>query len=106
MKKYRGIKKAAGDTKGLNGYNGHTQIAYDTATDTVYSEYIPNVNEWNEYHDENIISFTTEEPMTMEEIKSQIKIEIADRKRYEKEMEIEHQNQLEYVRECEKNGIL
>lgn len=41
MRKYRGIKKTAGETKGLNGYNGHTQIAYDPDTDEVYSEYIP-----------------------------------------------------------------
>lgn len=99
MKKYRGVKKAAGETKGLNGWNGHTQIAYDPETDTVYSEYIPNVNEWNEYHDENIISFTTEEPMTMDEIKSQINLEIADRKQYQKEMEAEHQYNLRHSEE-------
>lgn len=102
MRKYRGIKKAAGETKGLNGWNGHTQIAYDTATDTVYSEYIPNVNEWNEYHDSDIVSFTTEEPMTMEEIKSQIKAEIADKKQYEAEMKIEDENQLRYAKEMRK----
>lgn len=102
MKKYRGIKKAAGDTKGLTGWNGHAQIAYDTATDTVYSEYIPNVNEWNEYHDPGIISFTTTDPMTMKEIKSRLNTEISDHKQYEAEMKAEHENQLKYAKEMKK----
>lgn len=106
MKKYRGIKKAAGYTKGLTGWNGHTQIAYDPDTDTVYSEWMPSVNEWNEYHDPDIVSFTTTVPMTMEEIKDRIENEIAEKKQYQKEMEAEHQKQMEYVKYCEKNGIL
>lgn len=106
MRKYKGIKRAAGETKGLNGLNGHTQIAYDTEADEVYSEYFHDVNSWNEYHDPGVVSFTTTAPMTMGEIKSQITMEIANRKQYQKEMEAEHKNQLEYVKYCEKNGIL
>lgn len=105
MKKYRGIKKASGETKWLTGWNGHTQIAYDPETDTVYSEWIPNVNEWNEYHDPSVVWFTTTEPMTMEEIKNQIEEEITERKQYKKEMEAEHKRQMEYVKYCEENGL-
>lgn len=102
MRKFIGVKKASGETKWLTGWNGHTQIAYDPDTDRVYSEWMPSINEWNEYHDPDIVSFTTTAPMTMEEIKSRIRIEIADKKRYQKEMEAEHQNQLAYVGYCEK----
>lgn len=105
MREYRGIKKAAGETKGLTGWNGHTQIAYDPETDTVYSEWMPSVNEWNEYHDPGVVWFTTTEPMTMEEIKSQIESEIADKKQYRKEMEAEYKHQMEWVKYCEKNGL-
>ena len=99
MRKFIGVKRAAGNTKGLNGLNGHTQIAYDSETDTVYSEWMPSVNEWNEYHDSSVVSFTTTAPMTMEEIKSQIRTEIADKKRYQKEMEAEHQYNLRCSKE-------
>lgn len=44
--------------------------------------------------------------MTMEEIKDRIENEIAEKKQYQKEMEAEHQKQMEYVKYCEKNGIL
>lgn len=105
MKKYRGIKKAAGETKHLTGWNGHTQIDYELETDTVYSEYFPDGNGWRIYHDPDIVSFFTKTPMTMEEIKSQIESEIADKKQYIKEMEAEHKNQMEYVKYCEKSGL-
>lgn len=106
MYDFKGVKRVSGITKSLNGWNGHVQIIYDFVAEALWCHYFTTCNEWIEYENNCIVSFTTKKPMTMKEIKSQIKIEIADRKRYEKEMEIEHQNQLEYVRECEKNGIL
>ena len=35
MRKYRGIKKAAGETKYLDGWNGRVQINYDPSDKTV-----------------------------------------------------------------------
>lgn len=93
MKKFKGIKKVAGSTKELNGFNGRVQINYDPSDDTVWEDYFPDVNSWEEYHDRRIISFFTRQPMTMEEIKSEIQIEIADRKQYQHEMELEDKNQ-------------
>ena len=102
MREYRGIKKAAGETKYLTGYNGRVQINYDPSDKTVWADYFSDVNSRKLYFDPNIISIFTKHPMTMEEIKSQIKIEIADKKQYEAEMKIEHENQLRYAKEMKK----
>lgn len=78
MRKFIGVKRAAGATKGLNGWNGQVQINYDPSDDTVWADYFPDVNSWEEYHDRGIISFFTRYPMSMLEIKSQITMEIAE----------------------------
>lgn len=99
MREYRGIKKAAGETKHLNGYNGRVQINYDPSDKTVWADYFPDVNSWKRYHNPDIISIFTKEPMTMIDIKNAIKFELSEIERYEAEMAIEKSRNLEYREE-------
>ena len=65
----QGLKKAAGETKHLNYWNGYTQISYDLADGEVMAEYHADVNDWTRYHSETIIPVrNTREPMTMQDI--------------------------------------
>lgn len=67
--KMQGLKMAAGETKGLDGWNGYVQISYDRADGEVIAAYHANVNDWTRYHSETIIPVrNTREPMTMQGI--------------------------------------
>lgn len=96
MREYRGIKKAAGETKHLDGWNGRVQINYDPSDKTVWADYFPEVNSWKRYHDPDIISIFTRHPMTMIDIKNAIGFELSEIERYEAEMAIENSYNLEY----------
>lgn len=69
----RGLRKAAGDTKGLTGYySGHyVQISYDTSDGEILTNYHYSLghNTWSQYHDSDIITVcNASEPMTMQQI--------------------------------------
>ena len=67
--KMQGLKKAAGETKHLDYWNGYTQISYDRADGEVIAAYHTDVNDWTRYHSETIIPVrNTREPMTMQDI--------------------------------------
>lgn len=64
--KMQGLKKAAGETKGLDGWNGYVQISYDRADGEVMAKYHVDVNDWTRYHSNSIISVcNAREPMTI-----------------------------------------
>ena len=69
---FKGIKKAAGDTKRLDGWNGHVQVNYDPNDDTVWTQYESDDSWTTRYHDEDIVSIFFRKPATMEEIKKKI----------------------------------
>ena len=50
--------------------NGRMQINYDG--ETIWSDYFPDVNSWEEYHDGSV-HFFTNRPMTAEEIEELLK---------------------------------
>lgn len=89
MKKriYKGIKKAAGETKDLQGYySGHyIQVNYDIENDEVLTTYHYSLgqNSFTRYHDKGIIfvGFFSE-PTTMSEIKQMIDEKVEFRSRY------------------------
>ena len=84
MKKMTGIKEAAGDTKMLNGYNGHVQVNLDTKTGKVWTSYETDDSWRTEYHERTIVSIFYRRPATMEEIKKDLEVEIVSQnKRYE-----------------------
>lgn len=71
--KMTGLRKAAGETKGLTGqYSGHyVQISYDRSTGEVVTNYHYSLgqNSWSQYHDSNIITVcNVSQPKTMQEI--------------------------------------
>lgn len=67
--KMQGLKKAAGETKRLDGWNGYVQISYDRADGEVIAVYHTDVNDWTRYHSETIIPVrNTRYPMTMQGI--------------------------------------
>lgn len=72
MRKFKGIKKACGETKYLNGWNGHVQVNYDPHTDEVWCEYETDDNWSTRYHDPDIISLFYKRPQTMQQIKDDI----------------------------------
>jgi len=68
-----GLKKAAGETKGLtNYYSGHyVQISYDKVTGEIISDYHYSLgqNWWTQYHDSNVITIgNASSPLTMQAI--------------------------------------
>lgn len=74
--KMQGLKKAAGETKHLNYWNGYTQISYDLADGEV------DVNDWTRYHSETIIPVrNTREPMTMQDIADAVALALDDYQR-------------------------
>ena len=77
--KMQDLKKAAGETKGLDGWNGYVQISYDLADGEVIAAYHTNVNNWTRYHSETIISVrNTREPMTMQDIADAVALALDD----------------------------
>lgn len=69
----QGLRKAAGETKGLTGYySGHyVQVSYDTVTGDILTDYHYNLgqNSWSVYHDPDIITICNASiPMTMQQI--------------------------------------
>ena len=80
--KMTGLKKAAGMTKGLNGYYSgeYIQVSYDTATGQVLTDYHYSLgqNSWTQYHDPDIIAIgNLSEPTTMHDIRAMISDHLA-----------------------------
>ena len=78
----KGLKAAAGDTKGLTGYYSgrYIQISYDKRTGDVLTDYHCSFgqNSWTEYHDPDVITVgNTSVPMTMQEIADEIKTAVS-----------------------------
>ena len=77
--KIQGLKKAAGETKHLDYWNGYTQISYDRADGEVIAAYHTDVNDWTRYHSETIIPVrNTREPMTMQDIADAVALALED----------------------------
>ena len=77
--KMQGLKKAAGETKWLDGWNGYVQISYDRADVEVIAEYHADVNDWTRYHSETIIPvLNTRDPMTMQGIADAVALALDD----------------------------
>lgn len=72
--KMHGLKKAAGETKGLSYYRGdYVQISYDRSDGEILTNYHVSTNSWSEYHDPQIITVcNAREPMTMQQIADEI----------------------------------
>ena len=71
--KMHGLRKAAGDTKGLNGYYSgqYVQINYDTVEGMVWTNYHYSLghSSWTHYDCPTVITVcTTSVPMTMQAI--------------------------------------
>ena len=80
--KMQGLKKAAGETKGLDGWNGYVQISYDRADGEAIAAYHIDVNDWTRYHSETIIPVRdTREPMTMQGIADAVALALDETKR-------------------------
>lgn len=79
--KLHGIKKLAGETKTLNGYDGrYIQVNYDMRKDEVWGDYLCSIghNTWVEYHDPHILCCGKVcEPWTMKELRDMIEDEVA-----------------------------
>lgn len=79
--KMQGLKKAAGGTKCLDGWNGYVQISYDLADGEVIAVYHTDVNDWTRYHSETIIPVrNTREPMTMQGIADAVALALDGRR--------------------------
>ena len=77
--KMQGLKKAAGETKWLDGWNGYVQISYDRADGEVIAAYHTDVNDWTRYHSETIIPVrNTRDPMTMQGIADAVALALDD----------------------------
>ena len=68
-----GLRKAAGETKGLTGYYSgrYVQISYDTRNGAILTNYHYNLgqNSWTQYHNSDIITIcNASSPMTMQQI--------------------------------------
>lgn len=86
--KIKGIKKIAGESKGLEGYySGHyLQLNYDKKTGEAWTdEHVSfGQNNWTEYNDSSIINCGNIcEPVTMEEIRKMIKDKLEMKNRME-----------------------
>lgn len=80
--KMQGLKKAAGETKHLDYWNGYTQISYDRSDGEVIAEYHTDVNDWTRYRSETIIPVrNTREPMTMQDIANAVALALDDYQR-------------------------
>lgn len=80
--KMQGLKKAAGETKWLDGWNGYVQISYDLAGGEVIAAYHTNVNDWTRYHSETIITVqNTRDPMTMQDIADAVALALDEMRR-------------------------
>ena len=79
--KMQGLKKAAGKTKCLDGWNGYVQISYDRADGEVIAACHVSVNSWTRYHSETIIPVrNTREPMTMQDIADAVALALDGRR--------------------------
>lgn len=75
-RKMTGLRKAAGESKGLRGsYDpGYLQVNYDVSTGKVWTDYHYDLgHSWHTYyHDDDIISFNICEPHTMQALSDYI----------------------------------
>lgn len=77
--KMQGLKKASGETKHLNYWNGYTQISYDRADGKIMADYHIDVNDWTRYRSNTIITVcNAREPMTMQDIADAVEQAIDD----------------------------
>ena len=71
-RKMTGLRKAAGESKGLRGYYNaaYLQINYDKSTGEVWTNYHYDLgHSWQTYYnDDDIISFNIHEPHTMQQL--------------------------------------
>lgn len=80
--KMQGLKKAAGKTKWLDGWNGYVQISYDRADGEIIAAYHTDVNDWTRYHSETIIAVrNTRDPMTMQDIADAVALALDEMRR-------------------------
>lgn len=83
MSKYTGIEKVCEETKSLEGYfsGKYLQLNVDISTGEVWADYFDNYghNDWNEYHDKDIINCgNISNPMTEKEIEEMINAAIKE----------------------------
>ena len=77
--KMQGLKKAAGETKCLDGWTGYGQLTDDRADGEVIAACHVSVNSWTRYHSETIIPVrNTREPMTMQDIADAVALALDD----------------------------
>lgn len=80
--KMQGLKKAAGETKWLDGWSGYVQISYDRADGEIIAAYHIDVNDWTRYHSETIIPVrNTRDPMTMQDIADAVALALDEMRR-------------------------
>lgn len=81
--KIKGLKKIAGESKGLEGYYSgyYLQLNYDKETGEAWTdEHVSfGQNSWTEYKDSSIINCgNISEPMTMKEIRAMIERKVGE----------------------------
>ena len=84
MLKIKGLKKIAGETKGLKGYYSgeYLQLNYDAKTGEAWTDYHYSLgqNSWCQYHDKNILRCgNISRPKTMKEIRVMIEQKMLER---------------------------
>ncbi len=84
--KFKGLKKACGETKSLGRNDGHyIQLSYDLIGGEILIDYHCNFghNSWTEYNSPKIIHCGfIDKPATMDEIKGMIEIVVCDWERH------------------------
>lgn len=71
----KGLKKIAGESKGLNGRGQYLQINYNRETEEAWADYFVSLgkNSWKVYDSEDVVVCgIISEPRTMSEIRSMI----------------------------------
>lgn len=81
--KMNGLKKACGDTKDIEYFEGYCEIFYDLETGDVWTSYQHNMNSWTEYNDPNVIKVANVKSYKkMDEIADMIEETVEMRKTY------------------------
>lgn len=75
-----GIKKVAGETKHLRGYNGYVQVIYDPEANKVDCIVHRSINSWNRLEDPcpYYTILNTKYPLTMKDVKRAVHAFICD----------------------------
>ena len=84
--KITGLRKVAGETKGVYRNGEYYQVNYDMDEGRVWTDYHVSLgqNSWSVYHDASIITICNATcPMTQQEIADLIKIKVDERKKAE-----------------------